>query len=330
MKNARRWDGRSSSSQQHHGRGRASRGRGAPPSRRHRSLSAGRNTRKSNRAAARYLDDDNLSLASYFSDDSNKSSTSAATTEDDRRARKRKCLVWMMAIYMFVASITFFSLMMWRFGVFDGEHGKEAASALQEKGMLDGTSAGAERLCNGLASNCQRRINEVMFATIHNAMSSRENNFLVPNNYFPFEDALVAGYRAISLDSCDCKRVGIQLCHGLCVTGFRKPIPAFEAIVSFLQQYPHEVIIVELQVGDDSLFPLFNLLQEVDGLSSLMYHHDWILDPLPTFDELIDLNQVCVFAVHLSLHSSFFFFTTLAYVSLTPISFALLLSRSRD
>ena len=41
--------------------------------------------------------------------------------------------------------------------------------------------------CNGLISNCDLRINEALFPMVHNAMSSKEDNFLAYNNIYSLE-----------------------------------------------------------------------------------------------------------------------------------------------
>jgi hypothetical protein len=42
-------------------------------------------------------------------------------------------------------------------------------------------------LCNGLASNCGWSVNEIMFAGVHNAMSSKNDGFAPWNNLLPLE-----------------------------------------------------------------------------------------------------------------------------------------------
>lgn len=39
-----------------------------------------------------------------------------------------------------------------------------------------------EACCNGLENNCRLRVNEMMWATVHNAMSSVEDGFVAANN----------------------------------------------------------------------------------------------------------------------------------------------------
>ena len=43
------------------------------------------------------------------------------------------------------------------------------------------------RICNGLASNCGWRVNEIMYPAVHNAYSSKENGFLEANNLLSLE-----------------------------------------------------------------------------------------------------------------------------------------------
>ena len=51
-------------------------------------------------------------------------------------------------------------------------------------------SAVNSTLCNGLESNCGWRANEIMYAGVHNAMSSKEDGFLKWNNLLSLEASL--------------------------------------------------------------------------------------------------------------------------------------------
>lgn len=240
----------------------------------------------------RVCKDDTQSLDSHFSDDD-----SSAYATDDGRRRSRKRRVWLMALYLLAAAITFFTVMLWRMGyIFKGHQGLKSSfqgiagsSAYDENGNM---------ICNGHVNNCKRRANEIMYATVHNAMSSREDKFLAFNNLYPLEDALMAGFRGLTIDSCDCARVGIQLCHSVCLAGYRRPAPVFSAIVDFMLQNPHEVVIIELQILANSLGPLFEILSEVDGLSDLMYRHPGLGEPWPTLEELIEMDKRLIVFQH--------------------------------
>ena len=86
----------------------------------------------------------------------------------------------------------------WRFGPWF-ETGKQNTES------VDLTAATAcEGCCNGLTSNCNLPVNEVLFPMVHNAMSSYEDYFVAANNNESLEKALVAGYRGLMLDSCLC------------------------------------------------------------------------------------------------------------------------------
>ena len=79
----------------------------------------------------------------------------------------------------------------------------------------DGTTT-PSNCCNGLEGLCDLRVNEVMYATLHNAMATFENGFLFgPNHKFQLEGALEAGYRGLNLDICNCGGE-LQFCHGEC------------------------------------------------------------------------------------------------------------------
>lgn len=162
-----------------------------------------------------------------------------------------------------------------------------------------GASSGknATMLCNGLANLCTQPLDKVMFATVHNAMSSRADNFLGWNNVQEFEGALDLGFRGLFIDSCDCS-IGVQLCHASCSYGYRRPKPAFSSIVDFLDRNRNEVILIEIQVNGDSLMELFQVISEIDGFQELLYQHPGRMAPWPTLQELIEQNTRLVIFQH--------------------------------
>lgn len=87
----------------------------------------------------------------------------------------------------------------WRFGPWYGDNSDSDVTPETLKAMNT-----CEGCCNGLASNCNLPVNEVMFAMAHNAMSSRDDLFAGYNHLEPLEEALVSGYRGLMLDSCNC------------------------------------------------------------------------------------------------------------------------------
>jgi hypothetical protein len=59
--------------------------------------------------------------------------------------------------------------------------------------------------CNGLETICDLGVNEILYATLHNAMATFEDGFLFgPNHRFQLEGSLEAGYRGLNLDLCNC------------------------------------------------------------------------------------------------------------------------------
>lgn len=260
-----------------------------------RSFLAANNRNTDNNDNANYNDNDD-DVASYFSDDQK------SAGPEDTGQRKRKCAVWAMALYMLAAALIFLGVLLWRMGYIfnspDSSHAK-----MQDYGTSNSTAGRFDEqgrmLCNGFHLNCFRRANEIMYATVHNAMSSRDDGFLAFNNYFPLEDALAAGFRGLTIDSCDCARIGVQLCHGLCLAGFRRPLGVFENIIEFLRLHPHEVVIIEIQVGEDSLGPLMELVQEVPGSAELLYQHPGGKDePWPKLMDMIELGRRLIILAH--------------------------------
>jgi hypothetical protein len=232
------------------------------------------------------LDDgDKSTTSSHFTNDTTE------TTYSDRVRRKRRCALRLMAGYMSAAGLTFLLVVLWKQGIIF-KKSDDSLNAITSTSNRNGFDDSGNMICNGLTLNCHRRANEIMYATVHNAMSSRENSFLAYNNLYPLEQALAAGFRGLTIDSCDCARIGIQLCHSVCVAGFRRPVGTFTAIVEFMQANPHEVVVIEIEVGDESLGPLFDDLQQVPGLFDLMYQHPGGEEKWPLLKDMIAMDKV--------------------------------------
>jgi len=152
--------------------------------------------------------------------------------------------------------------------------------------------------CNGLESNCNLRVNEVFFATVHNA---NHDDILVPNNEAPLEGALEAGYRGLMLDVCKCPNAAtntmeITFCHSVCGIGPRDPTEVFANINTFLTDNPSEVIIInfEMSSGDATPEEMWEVMKTNDGFRQKTYNHaggNW-----PTMSELLaDGKQLVLF-----------------------------------
>ena len=164
-----------------------------------------------------------------------------------------------------------------------------------------------ETTCNGLSNLCQMPVNEILYGTVHNAMSSPQAGFVLfaNHNEDPIVAALDAGYRGLQLDLCNCEGDFI-FCHGGrevgCGIGQRDPVTVFDQISNWIISHPRNILIVELQInqlagGPITLEDVQRILDEVpNGFFDRLYHHDpanrttW-----PTLNELIDAETQILF-----------------------------------
>lgn len=165
--------------------------------------------------------------------------------------------------------------------------------------------------CNGLESLCDVRVNDVLFATLHNAISTQaDGTFVFANHALSLEDALEAGWRGLNFDVGKCAASAypdqpIRLVHGTCLLGTRDPVQVFANIFSFLQKHRNEVLILPLQIdntldgGAVTLMELYNVMAQSGGnssgssvanLTSWLYQHPGTDAPWPTLRELIEAN----------------------------------------
>lgn len=158
-------------------------------------------------------------------------------------------------------------------------------------------------LCNGHANLCDRAVNDILFATVHNAASTRADGVLIfPNHDKSLEDALISGYRGINVDIGICGDT-IRLVHGFCALGYREVVPTFSNIVTFLQENTNEVVIIPVQIDNDvggtvTLQEIDNIIQLVPGMKDIMYNHPVDATSWPTLRELITANTRILFFVY--------------------------------
>lgn len=143
-------------------------------------------------------------------------------------------------------------------------------------------------VCNGLASNCNRRVNEIMYGGVHNAMSTRDDGFFAPSHFQSLEKSLNEGFRSFMLDSCDCSG-SATLCHSFCFSGTRDPGDVFSNVENFLNTYKNDVIILEFQMTAKNIFQLWE--DTSDSFRNLVYKHPSKSAPWPTLNELRALGQ---------------------------------------
>lgn len=146
--------------------------------------------------------------------------------------------------------------------------------------------------CNGLESNCSLRLDELFFATVHNA--NHDDKF-VPNHQAPLEEALEAGYRGLMLDVCKCDDE-IIFCHSTCAIGRRNATEVFANINLFLRRNPTELIVINFEMSKNAPTPeeIWNLMTVNKSMKKRIYLHgqgQW-----PTMRELLlDGRQIVLF-----------------------------------
>jgi hypothetical protein len=123
--------------------------------------------------------------------------------------------------------------MVWRYGPWAKDSATTAVS-------LQAVPSSCADCCNGLQSNCDLALDRVVFPMVRKAHSSYANNFVGASNSKPFEQALVAGYRALQLSTCMCESLlsaallerdetwglkdsNLGFCNTVCAAGVRDP-----------------------------------------------------------------------------------------------------------
>ncbi|MDP3219946.1 MAG: hypothetical protein Q8S73_37950 [Deltaproteobacteria bacterium] len=97
------------------------------------------------------------------------------------------------------------------------------------------------RACNGAEALCDRRYDQVVYATAHNAMSNADEGWFIPNQRHPIGRALRDGVRALMLDT-HYYRGEAYLCHGDCRIGRRPLADGLCSVRGFLDEHPDEVV----------------------------------------------------------------------------------------
>ena len=145
--------------------------------------------------------------------------------------------------------------------------------------------------CNGAASLCDRRFDEVVFPTSHNAMSNNTEGWLAPNNETTTVTQLGSGIRSLMLDAWYWGGDAV-LCHGgeivpglgCDITGQKPLDTGLSELTTYLDNHPHEVlsIIFESYISEADMLADFSS----SGLIAHVYAHN-SGDPWPTLRELI-------------------------------------------
>jgi hypothetical protein len=97
--------------------------------------------------------------------------------------------------------------------------------------------------CNGAEALCDRRYDQVTYATTHNAMSSEEDRFASPNQTHGVTRQLRDGVRGLMLDAHP-YRDDLWLCHGICQAGRRRLAEGLCDIGRYLDGDPGAVVTI--------------------------------------------------------------------------------------
>ena len=159
----------------------------------------------------------------------------------------------------------------------------------------DGSDNDSCIACNGAASLCDRRFDEVVYPTSHNAMSTNDDGWLAPNNYDSTPKQLEAGIRSLMLDAWYWGGDAV-LCHGgeivpglgCDITGQRPLDEGLAELATWLDNHPHEVlsIIWETYIDEADM--------AADSTASELLDHAYVHDgsgAWPTLRELIQMDK---------------------------------------
>jgi len=153
---------------------------------------------------------------------------------------------------------------------------------------MDAGGAVAIEVCNGHSALCDRRFDEVVFATTHNAMASEEDGFVPPNHRFRLWRQLEDGVRGFMLDVHPGDDGTPLLCHGFCRLGQRPLVDGLRDLRVFLECHPTDVvaIIFESYVPEAAIEAAF----AESGLLRLVHPQDTD-SPWPTLRAMIAADE---------------------------------------
>lgn len=157
--------------------------------------------------------------------------------------------------------------------------------------------------CNGHANLCAKPVNEIMFATMHNANNAvADGSLILPNHGLNIKTALDKGFRGINWDFAKCLDK-VTLVHASCVLATKVPLKVvMQQILDFLNDNPHEVLLLPTEIVEDSFLldtptiaEVDAVFQEVPGWKDKLYDHPGPGNPWPTVQELIDTDKRLIY-----------------------------------
>jgi hypothetical protein len=135
--------------------------------------------------------------------------------------------------------------------------------------------------CNGRVDLCDLPLPQVPILVAHNAMNSREDGWLVPNQNLAYEAQVADGVRGFMLDVHDLDGAP-TLCHGPCELGSEDLVAGLERFAALLEAYPREVFVFVVQDGVEPE-PIARAFEAAGLLDDVIVD----LDPWPTLAESI-------------------------------------------
>ena len=150
-----------------------------------------------------------------------------------------------------------------------------------------GSVAKSNSQCNGYESLCIKKYNEVAYLTTHNAYSSFEDGFYLPNQNMNITSQLNQGVRAFMLDIYSEDDV-LVLYHGVAELGSSFFEDLLNEFRIFIDENPNEVITLILE-DYSSVNELSDALF-TSGIIEDLYEYDEVYG-WPTLQEMIDLDK---------------------------------------
>jgi hypothetical protein len=129
---------------------------------------------------------------------------------------------------------------------------------------------GAGMRCNGYEVLCDRRFDEVVFPTTHNAMSSADDGWVAPNQQHGMKRQLEDGIRGMLIDT-HSYMGNAYLCHSSCLLGNKLLVDGLRDVTTFLQNHPHEVLAFVIE--DHISAPETEAAFTASGLAEFVYVH---------------------------------------------------------
>ncbi len=154
-------------------------------------------------------------------------------------------------------------------------------------------SSGAQ-ICNGSAALCDKRFDQVVFPTAHNAMSNADEGWALPNQRHGLIRQLDDGVRGFLIDvhpyDGDDNRLKGKpmLCHQFCALGSRDLTEAWTAMRVWLDAHPN--VVIAFVIEDYVEEALMTQALTDSGLLKLT-HHQAQDQAWPTLREMIAKNE---------------------------------------